>query len=81
MFKPVLVPLLLLALAAPAAAQSEAALKSYFEGRRVTLRMDMPGDADAWTSTPMPDVPSISVNTRTPSSGTAPPSDPATPPS
>ena len=45
MSKPVLVPVLLLALAAPAAAQSEAALKSYFEGRRVTLRMDMPGDA------------------------------------
>jgi hypothetical protein len=31
---------------APAAAQSEAALKSYFEGRRVTLRMDMPGTSD-----------------------------------
>jgi hypothetical protein len=30
----------------PAAAQSEAALKSYFEGRRVTLRMDMPGTSD-----------------------------------
>ena len=42
----VLVPVLLLALAAPAAAQNEAALKSYFEGTRVTLRMDMPGDAD-----------------------------------
>jgi hypothetical protein len=38
--------LLLLALAAPAAAQNEAALKSYFEGRRITVRMDMPGDAD-----------------------------------
>jgi hypothetical protein len=37
---------LLLALAAPAAAQNEAALKSYFEGRRVTVRLDMPGDAD-----------------------------------
>ena len=46
MSKPVLVPVLLLALAAPAAAQNEAALKSYFEGRRVTLRMDMPGDSD-----------------------------------
>jgi hypothetical protein len=35
-----------LALAIPAAAQSEAALKSYFEGRRVTLQMDMPGTSD-----------------------------------
>jgi hypothetical protein len=32
---------------APAAfAQNEAALKSYFEGRRVTVRLDMPGSAD-----------------------------------
>ena len=46
MHTPVLVPVLLLALAAPAAAQSEADLRSYFEGRRVTLRMDMPGDSD-----------------------------------
>ena len=38
--------LLLLALTAPAVAQNEAALKTYFEGRRVTLRMDLPGDAD-----------------------------------
>jgi len=36
----------LVALAAPAAAQSEAELKSAFEGKRVTLRMDMPGDSD-----------------------------------
>ena len=36
----------LLAVAAPAAAQNEAALKSFFEGRRVTLRMDMPGSSD-----------------------------------
>jgi hypothetical protein len=43
----VIVPaVLLLALAAPAAAQNEAALKEYFEGRRVTVRIDMPGDAD-----------------------------------
>ena len=35
-----------MALAAPAAAQSEADLKSYFEGKRVTVRLDMPGDAD-----------------------------------
>jgi hypothetical protein len=34
------------ALAAPAAAQNEAALKSYFEGKRVTLRIDMPGTSD-----------------------------------
>ena len=45
MHTPVLVPVLLLALAAPAAAQSESDLKSYFEGRRVTLRMAMPGDS------------------------------------
>jgi hypothetical protein len=47
MFKPVLVStVLLLALAAPAVAQNEEALKAYFEGRRVTLRMDMPGTSD-----------------------------------
>ena len=47
MFKPALVTtVLLLALVAPAAAQNEAALKSYFEGKPVTLRMDMPVDAD-----------------------------------
>jgi hypothetical protein len=39
------VTMLVAALAAPAAAQSEGALKSYFEGKRVTLRMDMPGTA------------------------------------
>jgi hypothetical protein len=38
--------LLLIAVAAPAAAQNEAALKSYFEGKRITVRLDMPGDAD-----------------------------------
>jgi hypothetical protein len=32
--------------ASPAAAQNETALKSYFEGKRVTLRLDMPGSAD-----------------------------------
>jgi len=46
MFKPVLVPVLLMALSAPAAAQNEAELKSAFEGRRVTLRIDLPGDSD-----------------------------------
>jgi hypothetical protein len=47
MFRPVPVSLaMLLAIAAPAAAQNEAALKSYFEGKRVTLRMDMPGTSD-----------------------------------
>jgi hypothetical protein len=47
MVKPVLVStVLLLALAAPAAAQDEAALKEYFEGKRVTLRLDMPGTSD-----------------------------------
>src|SRR5262245_35321738 len=28
------------------AAQDENALKAYFEGRRITLRMDMPGSSD-----------------------------------
>jgi hypothetical protein len=37
---------LLAAGAASAAAQDENALKSYFEGRRITLRLDMPGSAD-----------------------------------
>jgi hypothetical protein len=47
MVKPVLVStVLLLAFVAPAAAQNEAALREYFEGRRVTLRMDMPGTSD-----------------------------------
>lgn len=32
--------------AAPAGAQDEAALKSFFEGRRVTVRIDMPGTSD-----------------------------------
>src|SRR5262245_36607479 len=32
--------------AVPASAQDEAALKRYFEGRRVVVRMDMPGTAD-----------------------------------
>jgi hypothetical protein len=33
-------------IAAPAAAQSEAALKSYFEGQHVLVRLDMPGTSD-----------------------------------
>ena len=37
---------LLFALTAPALAQNEAALKAHFEGRRVTVRLDMPGDSD-----------------------------------
>jgi hypothetical protein len=35
-----------LTLATPAIAQNEQALKSYFEGNRVTLRLDMPGTSD-----------------------------------
>jgi hypothetical protein len=35
-----------LGMAASAAAQNEAALKSHFEGRRVTVRVDMPGTSD-----------------------------------
>jgi hypothetical protein len=34
------------AVASPAAAQNEAALKSFFEGQRVTVRIDMPGTSD-----------------------------------
>ena len=34
---------LLLAIAPPLAAQTEADLKRYFEGKRVTLKIDMPG--------------------------------------
>ena len=34
------------ACAAPAAAQDEAMLKSYFEGRRIVMRLDMPGSSD-----------------------------------
>jgi hypothetical protein len=37
---------LLTTFAASVAAQDETALKSYFEGRRITLRLDMPGSAD-----------------------------------
>lgn len=37
---------LLAAFAPRAAAQDEKALKAYFEGRRITLRLDMPGAAD-----------------------------------
>ena len=35
-----------LGMASPAAAQGEAALKSFFEGRRVIVRLDMPGSSD-----------------------------------
>ena len=37
---------LILALVTPATAQNEEALRSYFEGRRVTLKIDMPGTSD-----------------------------------
>ncbi len=37
---------LLTAFATSVAAQDENAFKAYFEGRRITLRMDMPGSAD-----------------------------------
>ena len=36
----------LVAGAAPAAAQNEQALRAYFEGKRVTLKIDMPGTSD-----------------------------------
>src|SRR5580704_13319955 len=34
------------AFAAPAAAQNEEALRAFFEGKHVTLKMDMPGTSD-----------------------------------
>jgi hypothetical protein len=37
---------LVLVVAAPAAAQNEAALREFFEGKRVTLKIDMPGTSD-----------------------------------
>jgi hypothetical protein len=37
---------IVVAAAAPAGAQTEDALKSFFEGQRVTLRIDMPGTSD-----------------------------------
>ena len=44
----------LAATAAPAVAQNEAALKSYFESRRITLRIDMPGAASGVNIRPEP---------------------------
>jgi len=41
-----LVALVLALAAVPAAAQDEAALKTFFEGRRVVVKMDMPGTSD-----------------------------------
>jgi hypothetical protein len=41
-----LAAVLLAAAAVPAAAQNEGALRAYFEGKRVTLRIDMPGSSD-----------------------------------
>ena len=46
--------LTLAATATPALAQNETALKSYFEGRRVTLRIDMPGAASGVNIRPEP---------------------------
>ncbi len=48
MLKPMCAPtcVLLLALAAPAAAQTEEALRAAFEGKRVMPRIDMPGTSD-----------------------------------
>jgi hypothetical protein len=54
MFKTIRVSILHLALAtaivavsvAPAAAQNEGALRAFFEGKRVALRIDMPGSSD-----------------------------------
>lgn len=50
----VMTVLALTALATSASAQNEAALKSYFEGRRVTLRIDMPGAASGVNIRPEP---------------------------
>ena len=38
--------LMLTAIGAPAAAQSEDALRAFFEGKRVTVKIDMPGTSD-----------------------------------
>src|SRR4051812_17226221 len=46
-----------LVLAAPARAQNEAALRSYFEGKHVTLKIDMPGSADGADVRPAADPP------------------------
>ena len=37
---------ILMALAAPAAAQNEDALRSFFEGKRIAVKIDMPGTSD-----------------------------------
>ncbi|HEV3215141.1 MAG TPA: hypothetical protein VGZ27_05435 [Vicinamibacterales bacterium] len=37
---------MVMALAAPAAAQNESALKTFFEGKRVAIRIDLPGTSD-----------------------------------
>jgi len=41
-----LAAVLVVAIAAPAPAQNEQALRAFFEGRRVTLKIDMPGSSD-----------------------------------
>jgi hypothetical protein len=46
-----------LAIALPADAQDEKALRSFFEGRRVGLRIDMPGTSDGVDVRPMSDQP------------------------
>jgi hypothetical protein len=46
MFQPCAPLLALLSLASPVLAQSEAALKEYFEGRTVTVKLAMPGTED-----------------------------------
>src|SRR5258708_13685368 len=40
------VALMIAGLAAPAAAQNEDALRAFFEGKRVGVRIDMPGTSD-----------------------------------
>jgi hypothetical protein len=46
MARPAVAGALVLVLAAPAAAQNEAALRAFFEGKRVTLKIDLPGTSD-----------------------------------
>ena len=72
------VPVLLAA--APLQAQSEAELRQYFEGKRVTLKIAMPGTEEGVDVYPGTDRPSTIPGTPSASRTTAPRSSRATPP-